>query len=78
MERVSVIGSGTMGHSIAISLAWGDQPVKVYCINNEAAEDALKNIEAKLEVMITHKAISLIEAEEIKNNIKLKTSLEET
>lgn len=78
MERVSVIGSGTMGHSIAISLAWGDQPVKVYCINNEAAEDALKNIDAKLEVMIIHKAISLIEAEEIKNNIKLKTSLEET
>lgn len=78
MERVSVIGSGTMGHSIAISLAWGAHPVKVYCINNEAAEDALKNIDAKLEVMITHKAIGLTESEEIKNNIKLKTSLEET
>lgn len=78
MERVSIIGSGTMGHSIAISLAWSNQPVKVYCINNEAAEDALKNIDAKLEVMITHKAISLTEAEEMKNNIKLKTSLEET
>lgn len=78
MERVSVIGSGTMGHSIAISLAWGDHPVKVYCINNEAAEDGLKNIDAKLEVMIKHKAINLNEAEEIKNNIKLNTSLAET
>lgn len=78
MERVSIIGSGTMGHSIAISLAWGNQFVKVYCINNEAAEDALKNIDDKLEVMITHKAINLTEAEDIKNNIKLKTSLEET
>ena len=78
MERVSVIGSGTMGHSIAISLAWGDQTVNVYCINNEAAEVALKNINTKLEVMINHKAISLTEAEEIKSNIKLKTSLAET
>lgn len=78
MERVSIIGSGTMGHSIAISLAWGNKFVKVYCINNEAAEDALKNIDDKLEVMITHKAINLTEAEDIKNNIKLKTSLEET
>lgn len=78
MEKVSIIGSGTMGHSIAISLAWGGQLVKVYCINNEAAEDALKNIDAKLEVMITHKAISAAQAEEIRNNIKLKTSLEET
>lgn len=78
MERVSIIGSGTMGHSIAISLAWGNRFVKVYCINNEAAEDALKNIDDKLEVMITHKAINLTEAEDIKNNIKLKTSLEET
>lgn len=78
MERISIIGSGTMGHSIAISLAWGAHPVKVYCINNEAAEDALKNIDAKLEVMITHKAIGLTESEEIKSNIKLQTSLEQT
>lgn len=78
VERVSIIGSGTMGHSIAISLAWGNQPVKVYCMNNEAAVDASKNIGTKLEVMVTQKAISVIEAEEIKKNIKLKTNLKET
>lgn len=78
MERVSIIGSSTMGHSIAISLAWGNHPVKVYCMNNEAAEEALKNIEAKLEIMVTHKAISLTESGDIKSNIKLKTSLEQT
>lgn len=40
MERVSVIGSGTMGHSIAISLAWHHHPVKVYCIDEEAVKNA--------------------------------------
>lgn len=78
MERVSIIGSGTMGHSIAISLAWGEHFVKVYCLDNEAAKAALKNINTKLEVMTTHKAISAAQAEDIRSNIKLKTSLEET
>lgn len=78
MERISVIGSGTMGSSIAISLAWGKHPVKVYCVNNEAAENALKNIAAKLEIMVNQKAISLNRAAEIKNDIKCTTSFEDT
>lgn len=58
MERVSVIGSGTMGHSIAISLAWHHHPVKVYCIDEEAVRNAKENIKAKLEVMMNNKVIN--------------------
>lgn len=78
MENVSVIGSGTMGHSIAISLAWHNYPVKVYCINNEAAENAKRNIKVKLEVMLNNQAIDERQLTGIENKIQLITNFEET
>ncbi|MEK4556011.1 3-hydroxyacyl-CoA dehydrogenase family protein [Jeotgalicoccus sp. FSL K6-3177] len=78
MERVSVIGSGTMGHSIAISLAWHHHPVKVYCIDEEAVKNAKENIKAKLGVMMNNKVINDPQANSIESMIELKTSFKET
>lgn len=78
MEKVSVIGSGTMGHSIAISLAWHNHPVKVYCIDEEAVKNAEENIKAKLEVMVDNKVINDPQANSIESMIELKTSFKET
>ena len=30
MEKLAIIGSGTMGHSIALSAAWAGMQVKMY------------------------------------------------
>lgn len=78
MERVSIIGSGTMGHSIAISLAWGNHPVRIYCISDEASENAIKQIEAKIQVMFKNEAVNIDEAACIKDNIELSTDLTQT
>jgi len=78
MENVSIIGCGTMGHSIALSAAWAGLPVKVYGINEKDLENADKGLSSKLKVMIDNDVFSEQVAKRIREKIELSTSLEET
>ncbi len=78
MEKTAIIGCGTMGHSIAISIAWAGSKVNIYGVNNEDVEKAKKSLAFKLNVMVENEIFTKELAESIKNNIVFFTSLEET
>lgn len=51
-EHVTVIGTGTMGHSIALAIAWAKQPVVLYGISAEELTRAQQGISEKAERMV--------------------------
>lgn len=76
MEKLSIIGCGTMGHSIALSAAWAGIEVQVYGMNEQDLAAADKGLHNKLTVMIHNELISELEGEEIYRRIAFSTSLE--
>ncbi|SER99559.1 3-hydroxyacyl-CoA dehydrogenase family protein [Psychrobacillus sp. OK032] len=78
MENVSIIGCGTMGHSIALSAAWAGISVKVYGINEKDLENADRGLRSKLTVMTDNDVFDEETAKQIREKIELSTSLEET
>lgn len=77
MENISIIGCGTMGHSIALSAAWAGMKVKVYGVNEQDLAVAVKGLNNKLTVMIDNDVFNQEEATRIKESIHLSISLEE-
>lgn len=76
MEKISILGAGTMGHSIALSAAWSDQAVTVYGINEQDLENADRGLNNKLKVMADNELFTAEQAVEIRKRIRLTTSLE--
>lgn len=52
MERVAIIGTGTMGHSIALCIAWANEPVTLYGMSNEDIQLAKKGIVQKAQLLV--------------------------
>ena len=77
MENVSILGCGTMGHSIALSAAWAGLPVKVYGVSEQDLETAKKGLRNKLKVMKDNGLFDEKEASRILDLIVLTPSLEE-
>jgi 3-hydroxybutyryl-CoA dehydrogenase len=78
MEKLSIIGCGTMGHSIALSAAWAGMEVKATGVNEEDLERADKGLHNKLQVMVENGLFDEGNAKEIRSRIKLHTSLHES
>lgn len=51
-ENITVIGCGTMGHSIVLNAAWAGLQVTMYGLNADETEKGLAGITAKLQVLI--------------------------
>ncbi|MBT2687417.1 3-hydroxyacyl-CoA dehydrogenase family protein [Bacillus sp. ISL-47] len=77
MERIAVLGCGTMGHSIALNAAWAGLSVKMQGISDADLEQGWTNMLKKLEVMLDNGILSDSEAGQIQENIKMTTSVEE-
>lgn len=77
MEKISILGCGTMGHSIALSAAWAGLNVKVYGINEQDLAIAAKGLNSKLNVMAANELFDDEQAKRIKDKIVFSTSLEE-
>lgn len=77
MEKISILGAGTMGHSIALSAAWSGEKVKVYGVNNQDIENARKGLNNKIDVMVENGLFDQSESELITQRIVFSTSLEE-
>ncbi|WP_394138222.1 3-hydroxyacyl-CoA dehydrogenase family protein [Cytobacillus oceanisediminis] len=77
MERIAVLGCGTMGHSIALNAAWAGLSVKMQGISDADLEQGWTNMLKKLEVMLDNGILSDSEATQIQENIKMTTSVEE-
>lgn len=77
MERISILGAGTMGHSIALSAAWSGETVKVYGVNEQDIENARRGLNNKLGVMVENGLFDQQESEQINKRVVFSTSLEE-
>jgi 3-hydroxybutyryl-CoA dehydrogenase len=77
MENLSIIGCGTMGHSIALSAAWAGIEVKISGVNEQDLATADKGLRNKLTVMVQNDLFNEAMAEEIRKRIVFSTSLEE-
>lgn len=76
MESISILGAGTMGHSIALSAAWANQTVNVYGIDEHDLENAVRGLNNKLKVMTENELFTSEQANEIRKRIQFTTSLE--
>lgn len=77
MERIAVLGCGTMGHSIALNAAWAGLSVTMQGISDADLEQGWTNMLKKLEVMLNNGILSESEAGHIQENIKVTVSVEE-
>jgi len=77
VEKLSILGSGTMGHSIALSASLAGFPVKVWGNSEEDIERGKRGLEEKLEVLAAEDVISETEKKEIRERIHFFTSMED-
>lgn len=77
MEKLTIIGCGTMGHSIALNAAWAGMPVCLYGIAQEDLTRATGGIHAKLEILISNELLQEEDRLPVLNRIAYSTSMEE-
>jgi 3-hydroxybutyryl-CoA dehydrogenase len=77
MEKLGIIGCGTMGHSIALAAAWAGLPVKLYGLNNLETESAQLAIADKLKVLSINALLGRDSIELVINRISITHSIDE-
>lgn len=77
MEKIAVIGCGTMGHSIALSAAWAGYDVMMYGISDEELERALDSIKSKASVLIANDLLTSEEVQAMRERVTTVTTIEE-
>src|SRR5690625_2575576 len=75
MEEIVVIGAGTMGHSIALTIAWSHLNVTIYGINKEEIKNDKKEIKEKIDVIKANQMIDERDMEEIIQRIQFTTEI---
>jgi 3-hydroxybutyryl-CoA dehydrogenase len=76
MEHLSVIGAGTMGHSISLSAAWAGMEVMMYGLNEKDIKRGLSGVERKLDVLEESGLLSNAQAGAILGKIRVCHSIE--
>lgn len=77
-EKLSIIGSGTMGHSIAFSAALAGLELKVWGNSEADLEQGHTGLIEKIQVLTRHGVISEEEGRTIESRIRFTTSLAES
>ena len=77
MEKLTVIGSGTMGHSITLSAAWAGINVNMYGLTETDSAAGINAIRKKLEGLVAHDLIHFKEVKGILKNIRLTNSIDD-
>ena len=77
MDKIAVIGSGTMGNGIAHGFAQSGFEVNLVDISEEALTKALKTIEKNLDRMVAKEKITGATKQDTLNNISTYTNMEE-
>ncbi|MDV6379155.1 3-hydroxyacyl-CoA dehydrogenase NAD-binding domain-containing protein [Sporosarcina sp. GW1-11] len=76
MEKIAVIGCGTMGHSIALSAAWAGFDVMMYGISDEELERAFDSIENKLHVLMANDLLTSDDLLTVRDRVTTVTTIE--
>ncbi|SDN28570.1 3-hydroxybutyryl-CoA dehydrogenase [Fictibacillus solisalsi] len=77
VENLTVLGCGTMGHSIALNAAWAGMDVTLQGIDEQNCETGWKSLVRKLNVLVDHGLFSGLEAQQIRDRITMAMSIEE-
>lgn len=77
MERLTVIGTGTMGHSITLSAAWAGIQVKMNGLTEDDTLSGIEGIRKKLNTLVINDLIKASEVEKILANITANSSLDD-
>jgi len=77
MEKIVVIGTGLMGNSITLSIAWGNFPVTVFGLNHAEIKKAQKDIKHDVSMLIDSEIINENNAQDILSRIGYSTDLKE-
>lgn len=78
MNKLAIIGAGTMGHSIALAAAWHGQMTEVYGVDAADIERAQTGFESKLQFMIDKGLVSQEDAQDIRDRVRFRIDLKET
>ncbi|WEG13317.1 3-hydroxyacyl-CoA dehydrogenase NAD-binding domain-containing protein [Pullulanibacillus sp. KACC 23026] len=74
-EKLSIVGSGIMGHSIALTAAWAGHAVKVWGTNVEDIERAKTGLESKLDTLVGYEVFGEDKKRQILKSITFTDSL---
>ena len=77
LEKVSVIGCGTRGQSIALCVAQAGLKIQMYELNKKKAQYAVSNIYHNLLTLAQHGLVQMDDVEEIRSNIVVTDSIDE-
>jgi 3-hydroxybutyryl-CoA dehydrogenase len=77
MEKLAIIGSGTMGHSIALSAAWSGLSVKMYGLDDLDLSNGLLGIQQKISILIENGLLPSSQSDQVLSRISLTKSKEE-
>lgn len=77
MEKLAIIGCGTMGHSIALNAGWAGMQVRMYGTNEADTEQGELGIMSKLKMLARHELLSEEELELIRERIFITTSMDD-
>ncbi|MBL7699914.1 MAG: hypothetical protein JNK79_17230 [Chitinophagaceae bacterium] len=77
MEKLGVIGTGTMGHSIALNAAWKNVNVVIHGVGKTEIEHAMYNIQSKLTVLQENGLIDAMIVSKILDSIQTTTRIED-
>jgi 3-hydroxybutyryl-CoA dehydrogenase len=77
MEKLAIIGCGTMGHSIALNAGWAGMQVGMYGTNQVDTEQGELGIISKLKMLVRHELLSEQESALIRERIFITTSMDD-
>lgn len=77
MEKITVAGAGTMGHSITLSAAWAGFTVTMLGMNEQDVSNGLIQIKQKLNTLEEHRLIASSEINQIMERIVTIPSIDE-
>lgn len=77
MEKLAIIGSGTMGHSIALNAAWTGLNVKMYGLNDDDLSNGLSGIRQKISILIENGLLPSSQYDQVLSRISLTKSKED-
>jgi 3-hydroxybutyryl-CoA dehydrogenase len=76
VEKVTILGAGLMGHSIALTAAWSGMNVMMQGIDDKDLERAEQGFKDKLELLAEHDLVHGDDVKLIRNRITTTTSIE--
>ena len=75
MNKISIIGAGTMGHSIALTAAWRNLSARVHAMDEQEIERATESIRVKVDTLVQNGLMPEDEGNQLLRNIHFTTSL---